>query len=240
MNGLSRDIVNRLTESLKSEMVKYNSGEYALGFSGGLDSTVLMVASGLSLKPYTVGFQNSRDLENSGKASGVLGFSSRNIILDDLDISRYVSDLRKIDGEISKSDMGYELILMILLDNIEEEFLVTGQGSDELFYGYRRFIDDPGLSNSGHLEKLYSVTLPREKKIAEYYGKSLITPYLSPEIVDIARDLPRYLNVEGERNKILLRSAAENLGIPDNIRETRKKAAQYGSGISRFLKKSLS
>lgn len=236
MKGTSIEIASKITEILKQETSKYKSKAYALGFSGGLDSTILMAASGLALNPYTVGFASSKDMENATNAANALGFQLKKVILDDIDINEYIKIMKDIDSGISKSDMGYELVLMILLDRIEEDYLITGQGSDELFYGYRRFIDEPNLRNKHHLYKLYSDTLPREQKIADYFGKHLVTPYLNEEIVSIAQDLPKELNVDGERNKIILRNVAENLGIPERIRETRKKAAQYGSGISKFLR----
>ncbi|WP_287961283.1 asparagine synthase-related protein, partial [Acidiplasma sp.] len=95
------------------------------------------------------------------------------------------------------------------------------------------------LSNETYLNRLFNVTLPREKKMAEYYDKELITPYLNPEILKLRSKITRNVNINGESNKLILREIAKNIGIPDSIFNRNKKAAQYGSGINRYLIKKL-
>lgn len=211
----------------------------AIGFSGGLDSTVLMAASDLSPKAYTVGVAGCTDFSNSRSASSMLGFHIEEIILSDSQILQYARLLRELDPEIENGEIGYEVVLATLLDNITEDTLITGQGADEIFYGYRRFIDDPSLTNKAHMEKLFKRTLPRESKLAEYFDKKLVTPYLSEEMLEATKLLKRGDNISAGTNKIVLREVAALLGIPAEIVGRDKKAAQYGSGVNRIILRSI-
>lgn len=210
-------------------------GEAALAFSGGLDSTLLMALSMYRLKAYTVGYSDSHDIERARHVSDLLGFRIREIILDDQDLREAISVIRTIDPSIGRSEIGYEIVLYYTLSGIKEDHLVTGQGADEIFYGYRRFIDNPDLENGEYLDRLLHKTLPRENDIAAGFSKSLVTPYLEPVIVNAFSGLPRDVNVNGNVNKIQIRNLAKESGLPEEIWGFRKKAAQYGSGVQKRL-----
>ncbi|MHB1709412.1 MAG: asparagine synthase C-terminal domain-containing protein [Thermoplasmataceae archaeon] len=212
-------------------------GEAALAFSGGLDSTLLMALSGYRLKPYTVGYSDSHDIARARHVSDLLGFKVSETILDNRELMEAISAIRTIDPSIGRQEIGYEIVLYYTLSGIKEDNLVTGQGADEIFYGYRRFIDNPDLGNGGYLEKLLQKTLPRENHIAGIFSKSLVTPYLEPVIVKAFSGLPRDVNVIGNVNKIQIRNLAKIAGLPEEIWGFRKKAAQYGSGVQKRLKK---
>lgn len=196
-----------------------------------------MALSGYSLDPYTVGFSNSHDIARSRLVSEQLSFKVKEIILDDLDLNEGMSVLRSIDPSIGRSEIGYELVLYYALSEIMGPRLVTGQGADEIFYGYRRFIDNPGIDNREHLARLFGTTLPRETRIAKHFGKELATPYLDTRIMEKFSGMPREAHIAAGTNKILLRDLAKSTGLPEEIWGFRKKAAQYGSGIQARLKK---
>lgn len=210
----------------------------AIAFSGGLDSTVLLSFLPKTVRAYTLGAGNSRDALNASGASRELEFDVAMISLEDIDIEGYVSLLEGMDPGIGKADIGYELVLAAILDHAEEKFIITGQGADELFYGYHRFIDDPGLDNAGHLEKLRVNTLPREKAMADHFGKVLVTPYLDSGISGILEGASREDHFNGGANKAILRYAGMLSGLSEETVSVRKTAAQYGSGMMKALRKS--
>jgi len=230
-----QNIVDDVYEELKAAVEKTAGKPCAIAYSGGLDSSLLLAISDYKYIPYTLGFSDSRDIENVDDASMILKLQVKKIILDDMDIQSYIDQLLKIDPKITRMEMGYELVLFILMDFIPEKYVVTGQGADEIFYGYRRFIDNPRLKNDTYMNRLFNVTLPRERKMAEYYDKELITPYLSPGIMRIRHNITRENNIQGNRNKIILREIAQKVSLPEEIYNRSKTAAQYGSGINKYL-----
>ncbi|AKA48658.1 hypothetical protein IX51_05605 [uncultured archaeon] len=234
MRNQPEKVAERVAEILKSVLTGTNYGT-ALAYSGGLDSSVLMAASGMSLRPYAVGLEGSRDIRNAKDASELLGFPLNEITIGKDEVVRYSETLVEIDPEITRLELGYEIVLAAVLDNAEERSVVTGQGADELFYGYRRFLDNQDLGNASHLEKLHDKTLPRELRLAEHFGKELITPFLNEEIMELAGSLGRDDHIRGGLNKVVLRKAASILGLPDVIVNRPKKAAQYGSGVAKVL-----
>lgn len=238
MNLQLSETVQEIREILSRHM-KDLPAQSAIGFSGGLDSTVLMVASDFSLKAYTAGVTGSVDLVNSRSAAARLGFNTDEIVLSGANIMRYARIIRELDPGTENNELGYEVVLASVLENIVEDTLVTGQGADEIFYGYRRFIDDPSLTNEAHMEKLFRRTLARESRMAQYFGKHLSTPYLSDDMLRATRELKREDNISGSKNKIVLRYVAASLGIPVDIRERPKKAAQYGSGANKIILRSI-
>lgn len=230
-----RDIHERIANALSDfvmENIPFNS---AIGFSGGIDSSLLLYLGRTKLVPYNVSLPGSRDYLNAELVSKRLGLKFKHLDLSGIDVRAYVDIVRRIDPQISKADLGYETVLAILLDRIDQGILVTGQGSDEIFYGYRRFMDQKGLTNEGHMQKLLTLTLPRERKIAEYFGRRLIAPYLESGISELLSNIPKEMHVSDSMNKLILRRAAVFLGFPQDLAQLPKKAAQYGSGILKLL-----
>ncbi|KAA8922769.1 asparagine synthase C-terminal domain-containing protein [Thermoplasma sp.] len=207
----------------------------SLGFSGGLDSTLIMHLSGYRLKGYTAGFNDSHDVRRSQQVSKALDFSIRIISLEKIDIESHLRLLKEIDETITRSEIGYELILSIIMSTVDDDTVITGQGADEFFYGYRKAIES--RSNSEQVAKLLQRTLPREKKMAKYYRKDLITPYLDDRITSIARSFGPDQHIRDGTGKAMIRDVARISGLPDMIYGYGKKAAQYGSGIDRYLKR---
>jgi asparagine synthase (glutamine-hydrolysing) len=230
-----QNIIEDVYEELKTAVEKTAGMPCAIAYSGGLDSSLLLALSDYRYIPYTLGFSDSRDIENVDEASTILNLPVKKIILDDMDIQNYIDQLLTIDPKITRMEMGYELVLFILMDFIPEKHVVTGQGADELFYGYRRFLDNPRLKNYTYMNRLFNVTLPREKKMAEYYDKELITPYLSPGMIRIRHNITREANIQENKNKMILREIARQASLPEEIYDRNKTAAQYGSGINKFL-----
>ncbi len=209
----------------------------ALAYSGGLDSSVLMYLGKNRFHAYTTGFPGSPDLVNSIANSSILGFTSTQIILDDSIMQDAVGEIRKIDPTISMHELGYESVLYLVLKNTKEDLLVTGQGADEIFFGYRRLISSPSPDNSMDLKRLFDVTLKREEKIASSLGKKLLTPYTDRRLVELASQISPIDHFDSVQGKLVLRELARLAGIDRRVYSISKKAAQYGSGTEKWIRK---
>ncbi|MHB1439302.1 MAG: asparagine synthase C-terminal domain-containing protein [Cuniculiplasma sp.] len=225
----------KLIQMLKAQESWVKNAAFAL--SGGVDSSLLFQLLGMEKRPYIVGVDNSQDLEFAMRYCNFLNISPERLVVTESEIDEFSGIVKKIDPKISFLDLGFETVLAILLARIREERLVTGQGADEIFYGYSKFRDGRAMDNRSSLEKLFKVTLPREERIADYFGKTLITPYLNASLVSYFANLSVAKHIRGNENKIILREAGKVCGLPEFVYNRSKKAAQYGSGVKRVQEK---
>ncbi|WP_393970977.1 asparagine synthase-related protein [Oxyplasma meridianum] len=230
-------MIDAIIESVRNTLSDLPSNNSALSYSGGLDSTIIMALSDFKLHPYTTGFSDSKDISASRKISKTLGFKAKEIILDYIDINSLFNEILEIDPAIQSGDLGYEAVLLSVLKHATEKYVVTGQGADEFFYGYQKYEREPDLTNAEDIEKLINITCPREKKMADSLGKITVLPYMKQDVTDIASLIPRHQHINGEERKLILRSVARRIGLPDEVVNLRKTAAQYGSGMQKIVKK---
>jgi asparagine synthase (glutamine-hydrolysing) len=120
--------------------------------------------------------------------------------------------------------------------------MLTGQGADELFGGYpwyRAIVEREGYTALkkyliGDILNLYRETLEREDKITMANAVELRVPYLDPEVIKVAMQMDSKLKIkspEDRLGKFVHRELAKQLGIPDDLADRPKEAAQHGAGV---------
>ena len=115
--------------------------------------------------------------------------------------------------------------------------IITGQGADELFGGYTRYLETPTLAED--LERDFAgleQQADRDQAVAALHGTYLSLPYMDVRVVRAAHAIPAADKVKDGRRKIPLRQVAER-HIPAEFAWYEKKAMQYGSGVWKVLQK---
>ena len=91
----------------------------------------------------------------------------------------------KLAGIIHSSHpvkISFELPLYLCLANVNEKLVLSGQGADELFGGYARYVDmnqeELKVSLKRDTEALITNDIKMDYRIAELFKKTLKTPYL--------------------------------------------------------------
>jgi len=129
--------------------------------------------------------------------------------------------------------------LYLVLGVAGEDLLLCGQGADELYAGYSRYrsMDEAAMRSAmAHdIKALITQGMDIEKRAAEAFGKTLVHPFLDPEVIKVSIDLPLDMLLRGDENKAILRDVGRALGLGP-IADRKKKAAQYGSGIMDAMK----
>lgn len=213
--------------------------EVAVAFSGGLDSGLLAhhaVRHAESVTLYVAGTKGSHDVAAAEESAEKLGLELVELIFGEGDVESMLSDMIGTTGTTNPLTLAFEIPLFAVCGGCSERYVLTGQGSDEMFGGYSKYsgLDAGAFADlrAEDISRLMYQTLPHEGKVAEHFGKTLLYPYLDPELsgyvtsLGIAAVMPR-----GELRKELLREAASEEGL-DFLASKPKKAAQYGSGFT--------
>ena len=229
--------------------------DYALAFSGGLDSTLVAHAAkenGLRPELITVGLKGQAELEHARRVAKELGLD---ITVRELSQSEIIDRLGEVVETVESNDptvIGHSVPLFFVCEVAEEMgigHLLVGQLSDELFAGYGRFEE---LALKHHFleakkEVLRSVQAAATNdfepgdKLAVSHRLELQSPFAYLPLVDYALSIPISLKLrligDGVVRKYILRRLAASWKLPESVVNRPKKAVQYSTGVQKVLLK---
>ncbi|MEM4264723.1 MAG: asparagine synthase C-terminal domain-containing protein [Thermoplasmata archaeon] len=234
----------RLIGLLRTEIsrISASGAPVSISFSGGLDSTLIAKLSQEFCNPecIVVGLPGSTDIANARKASDILGVDLKEVELTE---DRVKAEMRNIISSSGTKDpvfISFEIPIAIALRESSNRTILTGQGADELFGGYAKYLH---LSEREFkklqeidFEKLMRVTIPFEDGYALRVRKKIERPFVSQSVVSWVRSLDIRMLMPDAVNKGIIRSALIELGLKD-VARLPKKAAQYGSGAMNLMRK---
>jgi len=252
MGSVVKNLSKFLVESIEKRLLDVK--EAAVAFSGGLDSSlVAFLTKKCGTEPTLIwaGLKNCKELEHAKKAAEALNLPLETYIRREEDIKEV---LPKVLWLIEDSDPVKASIAIPFYWTAEKasalglKVLLAGQGSDELFGGYKRYLDTYSSQGLKELKielfndvvKAYKLNYERDSKTCSFHGVELRLPFadykLSKYAVSIAAGL-KVKSAQDSLRKQVLRETAKNLGLPKFIAERPKKAIQYATGVNKALKK---
>jgi asparagine synthase (glutamine-hydrolysing) len=250
---LKETLKNHIQESVQKRTIGLD--KVGILFSGGVDSTLLAVICadlGIETDLYVVGSEGSPDLLFANKVSRDIGLPLHTRIVDEQVVKKYIPLVLNAIEEWNVMKLGVGMTAYLAAEMAHQQgqrVMLSGQGADELFAGYHRYLDfyqKKGEKAQEDLhedvENLYHVNLERDDKVTMASSVELRVPYLDLQIINMAMDIPMYYKINGpedNRRKCILREVASELGVPPEIVNRPKKAAQYGSGIHKILRKKV-
>ena len=212
--------------------------------SGGLDSGLVSALSmryADSVHLYTCGTTGAFDVAMAEDLSRRLGLPWTHVRISKSNIEDLVRGIIGATGITDPFTVSYELQLYSVCREAEEDVIVSGQGSDEYFMGCAKFVGQTQKAyealRDASVQRLLEVSVPCELSIAEHFGKTLVYPYMDPEVVSRISNLdPEELRPRDmDSRKAVLRDIAEHLGYPELARR-KKKSSQYGSGTTDLVR----
>lgn len=239
-----------LLDAVKNRLTK----RFGIAFSGGVDSTLLAFLcqkQKADFTCYSVGLENSKDIEISRKVAEYYKF---NFIYKILKLKEFESILKKTvkilkTDDVMKVSVGcVDTAVLELAKKDKVKTVFTGLGSEEIFAGYQRHEEALNKSQKqAHLEcfnglvNMWERDLIRDCSIGAKFKMDVRTPYLDKDLIKAAMSIHPSLKIDSKEKKIILREAAKVLGLKKEFAERPKKAAQYGSkfikGIDKLAKK---
>ena len=239
-----------IADSIINSVRKRITPKFGILFSGGVDSSLIaFIAKKLSCNftCYTVGIEGSDDIEWAKKVADEykLNFKYKVLSLDELELA--IKNVVKIlnDADIVKASVGsvlYAAGKLALADS--NNVLFGGLGSEEIFAGYKRH--EETLQNGfealhkecwNGLKGMWQRDLTRDFAIAKSLGLDLRAPFLDKELIKAAMNVHPMLKLDKNNKKIILREAAEFIGLKKEFAWRRKQAAQYGSNFVNGIEK---
>ena len=233
-----------LFNAIESAVKKRRYDPCAVAFSGGLDSS-LIAALCEKTELYSVAMKGSHDLHQTKRAAQLQGLGDR-LHLHELTIEELENAIPDVKRAIESADPLKVSIAMPLyfaskdahLDGIR--VMLSGQGADELFAGYKRYEsmrpDELEEALRNDLDKIAQNNLERDDAAAMANAVELRVPYLDREVVKTALGISPELKIRHGIRKYVLRKAAARV-LPEELVYKEKKAAQYSSGIYSALEK---
>lgn len=231
--------IRSLCDTLDSVVRRETEGRaMSVAFSGGLDSGIVAALTSRyasSTVLYTVGKEGCHDIRNARELSAELGLELREIPLTEEDMLPILREIMSISGTTNPLTLAFETPLFCVCKACPGKKIIGGQGADEMFAGYSKYIGLRGdvLRNAiaSDMSTLMGPTFGHERKVATSFGAEIIYPYLDGAMHDVVSslDITELESSEPSDRKRVLKMMASELGIP--LAATKeKKAAQYGSG----------
>jgi asparagine synthase (glutamine-hydrolysing) len=251
-----QEAAETLQEMLEQSVRRRVSGakDVAVAFSGGLDSSVVAFLAKkcpVNVQLIHVSLENQPETEEAKRAADALNLPLQVYLFREAAVEKVLSKVVCLIEEPDPVKASIGVPFYWAAEKTAEagfKVLLAGQGADELFGGYQRYVDEYLLQGEEKVRKtmfndvvrLSESNLERDMKICSFHDVELRLPFGSYQIAEFALALPIELKIERRADtlrKLVLRKVAENMGLPASITEKPKKAVQYSTGVNNALKK---
>ena len=218
--------------------VRLRGDEGVVALSGGVDSA--LVAAIARRECVVVGVEGSTDLKRAKAVADVLDLSLKTATIDPGRIEEALIAVLAVIPRPNPVDASIAATLYFVAEWSKDhgyERILAGQGADELFGGYARYLETETLSQD--LERDFqglAVQAARDQAVASLFGAYFSLPYLDVRVVRAAMAIPPEEKVKDGVRKRPLREVAA-LHMPNEVAYREKKAMQYGSGVMREMKR---
>jgi len=230
---------------------------FGILFSGGIDSTLIAYVCKNMLKRdfvcYTAavdeketGMSEAEDVIYAKKAAKELGLKLKIMKIKISDCESYIKRIVPLIEDTNVVKVGVAMPFFVACEEAKKDnvkVIFSGLGSEELFAGYERHKKSMNIGSDINKEcvsgllKMYERDLYRDDTITMANSIELRLPFLDKELIRYSLKIPAKYKLDSENNKIIIRQAAEKLGVPKEFAWRKKKAAQYGSKFDKAIEK---
>ena len=218
--------------------VELRSDEGVVAFSGGVDSALVARLAGREC--LAVGLPGSHDLDRTRLVAHELNLKLHEVQIEPREIEEALTRVLPVIPDRDPVNASIAATLYFVCRWAGDhgiECILAGQGADELFGGYSRYLHTQTLAEDMEADfQRLPRQLARDQAVAGLFGAYFSLPYMDCRVVAAARAIPARMRiVDGVRKRPLRAVAARHL--PAAIAWYEKKAMQYGSGVMKEMEK---
>ena len=252
----SEDDLTETREVLIASVQRQMMGDVPVGvfLSGGLDSTLVAAIAaryyaerGERLETFAVGVADSPDVLAARQAAGFLGTDHHERLYTAQEalatVAPAVRAIEHFDPSLVRSAVPNYLLAEMTAAHVK--VVLTGEGADELFAGYRYYHDlgDPDRLHEELIRTvrgLHSLNLQRCDRVTMAHGLEARVPFLDRQVIALVLRLPAQWKVAGPGmpEKRLLRQAFSGW-LPSELLWREKAQFGDGSGAAEVLTTTL-
>jgi len=245
------DAARELRATLEAAVGKRLMSDVPLGafLSGGLDSSIICAIARRHmdrLHTFSVGFEGSRDLAAARRVARHLDTDHHEYVLTEDEVLRLlpkiIYHLESYDQDLVRSAVPTYFTARLAAQHVK--VILTGEGADELFAGYRYHREIPGAEDLQRelrrsIGALHNINLQRVDRLTMAHSIEARVPFLDVAMIALAQRIPAEWKLwrrSGARpvEKWILRKACEDL-LPPEIVWRDKEQFDEGSGTAERL-----
>jgi asparagine synthase (glutamine-hydrolysing) len=245
------EAARELRSTLEAAVGKRLMSDVPLGafLSGGLDSSIICAIARRNmdrLHTFSVGFEGSRDLAAARRVARHLDTIHHEYVLTEDEVVRLmpkiIYHLESYDQDLVRSAIPTYFTARLAAEHVK--VILTGEGADELFAGYRYHREIRGLA---HLQRelrrsigaLHNINLQRVDRLTMAHSIEARVPFLDVAMIALAQRIPaewKLRRTSDDRlvEKWILRKACEDL-LPQEIVWRDKEQFDEGSGTAELI-----
>jgi len=252
METAAKRLQDLLLESTRKRVS--NLQKAAVAFSGGLDSSVIAVLAkncGVNVQLVSIGLENQPEVDFAETAAEALELPLHLYTYTMSDVEQILPKVLWLIEEPDTVKASIAIPFYWTAENTSKlrcNVLLAGQGGDELFGGYQRYLGDYAQLGVEAVQKAlyrdvaksYETNFQRDNQVCSFHKVELRLPFVDRDFVHFSLGLPLSLKIESAEDRLrkrVLRQLAQNLGIPMFIANKTKKAIQYTTGVNKNLQK---
>jgi len=251
-----QDAAKKLRSLLQQSVKQRVSGleEVAVAFSGGLDSSIIAFLAkkfGVSVHLVSTSLKNQPEIESAKMAAAALKLPLHTHLYSEKTVEEDLPKVLWLVEEANPVKTSIGIPIFWTAEKTSEmgfKVMLAGQGADELFGGYKRYLNDYVRYGEEFVQKtifsdivrMHEINLERDSKICNFHHVELRLPFATYQLAEFAASLPLQLKIESLNDmlrKKVLRKAAGDMGLPQFIVNKPKRAIQYATGVNKIIKK---
>jgi asparagine synthase (glutamine-hydrolysing) len=244
------NIVRILVENAVSKRLKHSDRQVGVLCSGGIDSSIVSAiatrlnTNELPINIFTISYDSGMSYDAfyaKQLCSQLKNCIHTNITFNKDDVINAYEQVLKTcetaDSRTIRAAIPGYLLAKYISENTDIKVILSGEGADELFAGYKYFQFSPSeeelkTETTRLIKNLHSFDLLRAERVFSAFGLELRVPFLDQNLIKSISCFSEYIYEYKTEEKYLLRKAFDSYPELSNVINRQKECFSDGCGYN--------